>query len=131
MVNQENNQAKNCMRKNISAAIKALTGMVNTHAHNRFTVTPHLTADKRLVAPTPMIEPVIVCVVLTGILKCSVRKRVKAPAVSAATPSSGVTFVMRVPMVFTIFHPPLIVPKPMAIKHDKGTQLGILSRLGM
>ncbi len=48
------------------AANKALTGIVNTHAHNKFMVTPHLTALNLLVAPTPIIEPVIVCVVETG-----------------------------------------------------------------
>ena len=68
------------------AARKALTGMVSIHAHNRLTVTPHLTADNRLVAPTPMIDPVMVCVVLTGILRASVTNKVMAPAVSAATP---------------------------------------------
>ena len=114
-----------CSRKKMKAASSALTGMVNTQAHKRFTVTPHLTADKRLVAPTPMIAPVIVCVVLTGILKCSVRNRVIAPAVSAATPSKGVTLVIRVPIVFTIFQPPLMVPKAMAIKQEMGTQSGI------
>ena len=40
--------------------------------------------------------------------------KVTAPAVSAATPSSGVTLVILLPIVFTIFHPPIIVPKPMA-----------------
>ncbi len=111
--------------KNIIAAIKPLTGMVSIHAHSRLTVTPHLTADNRLVAPTPMMDPVMVCVVLTGILKCSVINNVMAPADSAATHSSGVTLVMRVPIVFTIFHPPLSVPKAMATKHDIGTQSGI------
>jgi hypothetical protein len=42
------------------AAINAETGMVNTHAHKRLTVTPHRTAETLLVTPTPMIEPVIV-----------------------------------------------------------------------
>ena len=96
------------------AASNALTGMVKIHAHKRFTVTPHLTADKRLVAPTPIIDPVIVCVVLTGIFSASVTNKVMAPAVSAATPSNGVTLVILVPMVFTIFHPPLIVPNAIA-----------------
>lgn len=77
-------------------------------------VTPQRTAERRLVAPTPIIEPVMVCVVLTGILRFSVRKRVIAPAVSAATPSNGVTFVMRVPIVLMIFQPPLSVPRDMA-----------------
>lgn len=98
-------------------------GMVKIHAQRRFTVTPHLTALNLLVAPTPIMDPVMVCVVETGILKCSVRNKVIAPAVSAATPSKGVTLVMRVPMVFTIFQPPLIVPKPIQRKLVKGTQL--------
>ena len=97
------------------AASRALTGMVRIHAHKRFTVTPHRTADKRLVAPTPMMEPVMVWVVLTGILSASVTNNVMAPAVSAATPSKGVTFVILVPMVFTIFQPPLIVPMAIAV----------------
>ena len=49
------------------AASVALTGMVKTHAHKRLVVTPHLTALKRFVAPTPIMDPVIVCVVETGI----------------------------------------------------------------
>ena len=55
--------------------------MVNTQAHSMLIVTPHLTAQSRLVAPTPLIDPVIVCVVLTGIPRFSVRNRVNAPAV--------------------------------------------------
>jgi hypothetical protein len=61
-----------------------------------------------------MIDPVIVWVVLTGILRYSVMNNVRAPAVSAATPSKGVTLVIRVPIVLTIFQPPLIVPNAMA-----------------
>ena len=56
----------------IPAASKALIGMVSIQAQSKLNVTPHLTADKRFVAPTPMIEPVIVCVVLTGIFSASV-----------------------------------------------------------
>ncbi len=96
------------------AASKPLTGMVKIQAHKRFTVTPQRTADKRLVAPAPIILPVMVCVVETGIPACPVKNKVKAPAVSAATPSNGVTLVIFVPIVFTIFHPPLIVPIPIA-----------------
>ena len=97
------------------AANNPLTGIVRIHAHKRFTVTPHRTADKRLVAPTPIMAPVIVCVVLTGIFKFSVANRVIAPAVSAATPSKGVTFVILVPMVLMILQPPLIVPNAIAV----------------
>ena len=113
------------IRKKMIAAINPLIGIVSIHAHNRLTVTPHLTADNLFVAPTPIIDPVMVCVVLTGTLKCSVINNVIAPAVSAATPSSGVTFVIRVPIVFTIFQPPLKVPSAIATKQDKGTQSGI------
>src|SRR5690606_4677274 len=102
-------------------AIRAETGMVNIHAQSKLIVTPHLTADIRLVTPTPMIEPVIVCVVETGTPKCSVTYNEIAPAVSAATPSNGVTFVILEPIVFTIFQPPDIVPKPMNINETNGT----------
>src|SRR3982751_6377541 len=104
------------------AANSPLTGIVRIHAHKRFTVTPQRTAESRLVAPTPIIAPVIVCVVLTGIFKFSVANKVMAPAVSAATPSNGVTFVILVPIVLMILQPPLIVPKPIAKKETKGTQ---------
>ena len=45
------------------AANTPLTGMVNTQAHNKLVVTPHLTALNLFVAPTPMMDPVMVCVV--------------------------------------------------------------------
>ena len=96
------------------AANIAEIGMVKTQAHNKLTVIPHRTAETLLVSPTPMIDPVIVCVVLTGTLKCSVKYNVNAPAVSAATPSKEVTFVILDPIVFTIFHPPLNVPAAIA-----------------
>ena len=44
------------------AANKAEIGMVTIHAQSRLMVTPQRTALKRLVAPTPIIEPVMVCV---------------------------------------------------------------------
>ena len=96
------------------AATKALTGTVRIQAQTKFTVTPQRTPDKRFVAPTPTIEPVKVCVVLTGIPKAIVRKIVAAPAVSAQKPSNGFTFVILVPIVFTIRQPPDIVPKAIA-----------------
>ena len=99
----------------IIIAIVALTGIVKTHAHSRLIVTPHLTADTLLVKPTPIIDPAIVCVVLTGILKWVVINNVIAPAVSAATPSSGVTLVILVPIVLKIFQPPDKVPHEMAV----------------
>src|SRR6218665_115927 len=100
----------------------ALIGIVRIQAQSKLTVIPHLTAETLLVNPTPMIAPVTVCVVETGILNCSVMKSVIAPAVSAATPSNGVTFVILVPIVLMIFQPPLIVPKAIAKKDTTGTQ---------
>ena len=94
------------------AANKPETGMVKIHAQSKLIVTPHLTALKRFVAPTPMIEPVMVCVVETGIPKLETVNKVKAPAVSAQTPSKEDTLVILVPIVFTIFQPPINVPKP-------------------
>ena len=81
--------------------------MVSTQAQIRLTVTPQRTAEIRFVRPTPIIEPVMVCVVLTGTLKCSVKYNVKAPAVSAVTPSKEETLVFLEPIVLTIFQQPL------------------------
>ena len=41
--------------------------MVRIQAQTMRPATPHLTADNLRVAPTPTIEPVIVCVVETGV----------------------------------------------------------------
>ena len=95
-------------------AMSADMGMVIIQAHTKLMVTPQRTADTRLVKPTPMIEPVIVCVVETGMPKCSVSNNVTAAPVSALTPSNGVILVILVPIVLTIFHPPDIVPNAIA-----------------
>src|ERR1700761_6568689 len=92
-----------------------LTGIVSTQAQIRLIVTPQRTALNLLVTPAPIIEPVIVCVVLTGAPRLAAVNKVIAPAVSAQTPSNGVTLVILVPIVFTIFQPPLIVPSDMAV----------------
>src|SRR5207244_13402349 len=85
-------------------------GIVRSHAHTTRPATPHLTADSRLVVPTPTIAPVIVCVVETGIPACAVKNSVAAAADSALIPATGCSFVMREPMVCTIRHPPAAVP---------------------
>lgn len=103
------------------AAINAEMGMVSIHAHIRLNVIPQRTADTLLVSPTPMIDPVMVWVVETGIPKCSEIKSVIAPAVSALTPSKAFTLVIRVPIVFIIFQPPLIVPKEIMVNETNGT----------
>ena len=106
-----------------------LTGMVSTQAHISLAPTPHLTAVTLLVIPAPIMAPVIVCVVLTGIPKASVPKSNIAPDVSAATPWKGVSLVMLDPIVFTILQPPDSVPTAMAKWQLNTIQMGMESIL--
>src|SRR6185436_12676713 len=107
------------------AATKAAAGIVNIQAQTILPATPHLTADKRRVAPTPTIEPVIVCVVDTGVPVSVTYARVRAAAVSAQNPPTGLSFVILVPMVRTIRQPPERVPKAIAACADNTTDVGI------
>jgi hypothetical protein len=58
-----------------------------------------LTADSRVVDPTPAMAPVMVCVVDTGIPAAVAPNRVIAPAVSAQNPPTGRSLVIFEPMV--------------------------------
>src|SRR5205085_5417320 len=87
--------------------------------------TPHLTAESRRVAPTPTIAPVIVCVVETGTPVRVTYASVRAAPVSAQKPPTGLSFVMRVPIVRTMRQPPESVPNPMAACAISTTQIGI------
>src|SRR3569832_1753080 len=80
------------MMHHVIAATTAEAGIVSTHAHTIRVATPHRTADKRCVVPTPTIAPVIVCIVLTGIPKAAVPNNVIAPAVTAQNPPTGFSF---------------------------------------
>ena len=80
--------------------------MVKTQAHTMRPAIPQRTAESRWTAPTPTIAPVIVCVVLTGMPARAVANKVMAPAVSAQNPPTGLSLVMRCPMVFTMRQPP-------------------------
>lgn len=77
-------------------------------------VIPHLTARAFFAAQTPDIAQVIVWVVETGTQSEDAVKRVMALAVSAANPSIGVSFTIFDPIVFTILHPQVMVPKAIA-----------------
>src|SRR2546425_368840 len=99
-------------------------GNVNSHAETIRIVTPHRTAESRVTAPTPMIDDVMVCVVLTGMPKCAVPSRIKAALVSAANPWTGSILTMRIPNVLMMRHPPAAVPKPIATAHERRTQVG-------
>src|SRR6266700_3304348 len=83
---------------------------------------PQRTAERRREAPTPTIAPVMVCVVLTGMPKCAVPTRVRAPAASAEKPPKGLSLVMRWPMVLIMRQPPAMVPPPMARWQQMMTQ---------
>ena len=85
-----------------------------THAITTFCATPQRTAEARRAAPTPMIAPVIVWVVETGMPKAVAPNSMKAPPVSAQKPWCGVRRVILEPIVWTIRQPPINVPRPMA-----------------
>src|SRR5687768_10653687 len=60
-------------------------GIVRTQAHTTRPAMPQRTADRRRVAPTPTIAPVMVCVVETGMPADEVKNSVAAAADSAQT----------------------------------------------
>ena len=68
--------------------------------------------------------PVMVCVVLTGMPLYEAKNNVAAAAVSAHTPPIGSRRVSLVPIVFTIFQPPNIVPRAIAAWHDSTIHSG-------
>ena len=98
-----------------AAAMSAAAGIVMIHAHTMRPARPHRTPRVRIVAPTPTIDPVIVCVVLTGIPNRVARRMLNAPPVSAQNPPTGRNRVMREPIVFTMRHPPNNVPRDIAV----------------
>src|SRR2546422_6057638 len=107
-----------------SQATTNAPGIVRTQAHTTRLAIPHRTAPKRWVVPTPTIAPVMVWVVETGMPAWAVKNRVKAAASSALIPATGLSLVIREPMVWTIRHPPNRVPRPMAVCADSTTHSG-------
>ena len=89
----------NLIMKNDKAANAAAAGIVKTQAHTIRPATRHLTADSRVVDPTPAIAPVMVCVVETGIPAAVAPNKVIAPAVSAQKPPTGRNLVIFEPIV--------------------------------
>ena len=71
--------------------MKAEAGMVSTQAMTILPATPQRTALTFCVEPTPIIAPVIVCVVDTGTPRLLARKSVIAPPDSAAKPPTGLS----------------------------------------
>src|SRR6266566_2822160 len=100
-------------------------GIVSTQAQTILRATPHFTADSLRVAPTPIMAPVIVWVVETGMPASVAPKRVIAPAVSAQKPPTGFSFVIFEPIVCTIRQPPESVPNAIAPCAESTTHKGI------
>ena len=106
------------------AATNPDAGIVKIHAHTMLRATPQRTAAMLCREPTPTIEPVIVCVVDTGIPKKVAANKVTALADSAQNPLMGFNLVIFMPIVFTIRHPPKKVPKAMTKFHKTMTHCG-------
>src|SRR5271169_5956563 len=97
----------------------AHAGRVMIHARTIFPPTPHLTADNLLEAPTPMIVEDITCVVERGSpIREAISMTVAADA-SAANPFMGRRLTSPTPRVLMILHPPIAVPRAMAIAQSR------------
>ena len=105
---------KSLIKPKHKAETSADMGMVSSHAHTMRRAIPQRMVDSLVVAPTPMMEPVMVCVVDTGMPLCVAMKSVAAPAVSAQNPPTGLSLVIFIPIVLTIRQPPSAVPMAIA-----------------
>ena len=70
----------------MTAPTSPAAGSVTAHATAMLPASPQRTAENFLLAPAPITEPVIVCVVETGKPRCAVVHRIPAHAVWAAKP---------------------------------------------
>jgi hypothetical protein len=94
-----------------AAPTSAAPGNVRTQAYTIRRAQIHRTVCQPRVAPTPEIAPAIACVVEMGTEARVASPIVVAAANSAENPPIGCRWgVIRDPMVFTIRHPPSIVP---------------------
>src|SRR5690606_3713812 len=75
--------------RNASEAMPADSGMVKIQAQMIRLARPHLMPRIRVVEPTPMMDPVMVWVVDTGMCSMVAPNSVMAPAVSAQKPPTG------------------------------------------
>ena len=86
---------------------------------------PHLTADGRLVDPTPIMAEVAQCVVLTGMPKCEATSITAAADRLAANPPAGRSVVIFNPRVRMTRQPPNAVPMLMAVAETRMAHTGI------
>src|SRR3954447_10156002 len=113
------------VRKYATAATRPAAGSVTTQATTMLPATPQRTADSRRVAPTPMIEAVVTCVVETGTAN-TVAVAISTPeaTVWAANPPVGVSWMIRLPRVRMIRKPPAYVPALIARAEARMTHSG-------
>src|SRR5688500_6537468 len=91
--------------------MEAAPGNVKIQAITMFPATPQRTADRFLVAPTPMIAEVIVWVVEMGRPSWLLTHSTLAATDSAAKPAGGSRWITRRPSVLMIRQPPAYVPR--------------------
>src|SRR3954470_20805265 len=90
-----------------TAARGPAAGSVTTQAITMLPAIPHRTADSRRVAPTPMIDVVVICVVDTGTANTVAVVTMTLDATAcAAKPPEGVSWMIRRPMVRMMRKPP-------------------------
>jgi hypothetical protein len=97
-----------------NAAMTAEAGIVSTQAQRMLMASPQRTAFIRWMLPTPAMEPAMTWVVETGCLRIVAKRMEIAAAVYAQNPPRGLSLVRRLPIVWIIRHPPLIVPRAIA-----------------
>src|SRR5918995_5927871 len=99
--------------------------MVSTQAAPMDRATPQRTADSRRVAPTPITDDVMMCVVDTGIAYAyAVVSITELATVWAVKPCAGVSWMIRRPSVRMIRQPPAYVPSAIAAAADSTTHSG-------
>src|SRR3954469_25181051 len=113
------------MTEYAAAAIVPAAGAVRTQPTAMSPATDHRTADRRVVAPTPITAEVTTCVVDTGAANTNaVRYSTELADSSAAKPCGGVRLKIRRPSVRMIRSPPDQVPAASAVAHSRITQSG-------
>src|SRR3954465_15684054 len=90
----------------VSAPTAAAAGSVSTHATTMLLATPQRTADTRLAAPAPMIDPEMTCVVDSGKPTWDAERMTAAPAAWLAKPWAGSIWMIRLPIVLMMRQPP-------------------------
>ena len=99
-------------------------GRVKAQAQRMFLAIFQLTADNLLDSPTPRIDEVMMWVVLVGNPYADAAKITAADDVWTQNPWIGCSFTKSLPTVLMILHPPIAVPRAIAIAHAITTNQG-------